>query len=140
MIEKYYNYDTKSLLSDLESSRRTLKRLESQYADMDGSRAIDYSTEKVSSSSPKDSLEKIAIQRTDLKTKIERYRRDLELIDACFNALPEEEQIVLSEFFFKKKSKQAAVVTLCDKLALEQSAVYSLRRKALKNFERLLFG
>ena len=140
MLENYYKYDTKGLLSDLESSRRTLKRLEAQYLDLDGARAMDYSTERVNASSPKDSLEQIAIQRTDLRIKIERYRRDIDLVDTCINALPEDEQIALSEFFFKKKSKQAAVVSLCDKLALEQSAVYSLRRKALKDFERLLFG
>ncbi len=140
MLENYYNYDTKGLLLDLESSRDTLRRLERQYADMDGARAMDYSTERVCASNPTGSLEKIAIQRTDLRMKIERYRRDIALVDACINALPKDEQTVIAEFFFKDKSKQAAVVSLCDKLALEQSAVYSLRRKALSDFERLLFG
>ena len=140
MLEQYYIYDTKNLLKDLEKSRRTLRNLERQYADLDGARAMDYSNERVSASPTKDRLELIAIQRANLKLKIDRYRRDIELVDKCIDALPEDEQMALSEFFIKDKTKQSAVVTLCDKLALEQSAVYSLRRKALKDFERLLFG
>ncbi|MBR5316020.1 MAG: hypothetical protein IKU44_04435 [Firmicutes bacterium] len=86
-------------------------------------------------------MELIAIQRANLKLKINRYKRDIELVDKCINALPEDEQIALNEFFIRNpESKQSAVVKLCDKLALEQSAVYSLRRKALRDFERLLFG
>lgn len=140
MIERYYSYDTKDLLYELEDSRRTLKQLEQQYIELDGARAMDYSVERVRSSSPVDGLERIAIQRADLKAKIDRYRRDIELVDKCIAALPEDEQIVLAEFFLKKKTKQAAVISLCDRLALEQSAIYSLRRKALRDFERLLFG
>ena len=140
MLEQYYIYDTKNLLKDLEKSRRTLRNLERQYADLDGARAMDYSNERVSSSPTTDRLESIAIQRANLRLKIDRYRRDIALVDECIGALPEDEQMALSEFFIKDKSKQSAVITLCDKLALEQSAVYSLRRKALKDFERLLFG
>lgn len=140
MIEKYYSYDTKGLLLELEDSRRTLRNLEVQYMELDGARALDYSTERVQTSSPVNGLEKVAIQRTDLRAKIDRYRRDIELVDKCIRALPEDEQIVISEFFFKKKSKQAAVIALCDRLALEKTAVYSLRQKALRDFERLLFG
>ena len=141
MLEQYYIYDTEKLLKNLNNARRTLRNLERQYADLDGARAMDYSNEKVCSSPSKDRMELIAIRRANLKLKIDRYKRDIELVDKCINALPNDEQIALNEFFVKNpESKQSAVVKLCDKLALEQSAVYSLRRKALRDFERLLFG
>ncbi len=140
MLENYYKYDVKGMLSDLEKNRATLRNLERQYAALDGARALDYSVERVTSTPKADGLEKVAIRRVNLRRKIDRYRRDIELVDKCINALPEEEKIVISEFFLKNQGKAAAVVTLCDRLALEQSAVYSLRRKALKDFEQLIFG
>ena len=100
---------------------------------------MDYGN-KVTGGKSTDALEKIALRRIDLATKIKDYEHDLQRIDDCMAQLTETEQTVLTEFFLKGQTKTAAVYRLSQALHLEQSAIYEMRKRALNKFQQLIFG
>lgn len=140
MIERYYRYETAKLLQEYNTNRDTLKSLKEQYKDLDGATAIDYSLEKVDSTPASNGLENIALRRIDLKKKISEYEHDLDLIDECLNKLEDREKDTLREFYLAPQSKTDAMLNIAELYGIERTAVYDLRRRALKRFETLLFG
>lgn len=140
MIERYYRYETAKLLQEYNTNRETLKSLKEQYGALDGTTAIDYSLEKVDSTPAADGLENIALRRVDLKKKISEYEHDLDLIDDCLDKLDDREKDTLREFYLADQSKTDAMLNIAELYSIERTAVYDLRRRALKHFETLLFG
>ncbi len=139
MIEQYYHYDTAKLLAEYNHNKAVLKSLREQYNALDGAGGMDYGN-KVTGGKSTDALEKIALRRIDLATKIKDYEHDLQRIDDCMAQLTETEQTVLTEFFLKGQTKTAAVYRLSQALHLEQSAIYEMRKRALNKFQQLIFG
>lgn len=140
MIERYYRYETEKLLQEYNSNKDTLKSLREQYKALDGTTAINYSMEKVDSTLAADGLENIALRRVDLKKKIGEYEHDLNLIDECLDKLTDQEKDTLREFCLVPQSKTDAMLNIAELYSIERTAVYDLRRRALKHFETLLFG
>ena len=140
MIEQYYHYDTAKLLAEYNHNKAVLKSLKEQYNALDGAGGMDYSSGKVTGGKSTDALEKTALRRIDLATKIKDYEHDLQRIDDCMAQLTETEQTVLTEFFLKGQTKTAAVYHLAESLHLEQSAIYDIRKRALNRFQHLIFG
>ena len=140
MIERYYRYETARLLQEYNSNRDTLKSLREQYEALDGTTAIDYSLEKVASTPAADGLENVALRRVDLKKKISEYEHDLNLIDDCLDKLTVQERDTLREFYMTSQCKTDAMLNISELYDIERTAVYDLRRRALKHFETLLFG
>ena len=140
MIERYYRYETAKLLQEYNTNRETLKSLKEQYKALDGATAIDYSLEKVDSTPASDGLENIALRRVDLQKKIREYEHDLDLIDECLDKLGDREKDTLREFYLADQSKTDAMLNIAELYGIERTAVYDLRRRALKRFEILLFG
>lgn len=136
LIQKYCRYDTAGLLRGLEDAKTTLKNLESQYKELDGVGSMDYSKDKVTGSVNTDMLENTAIRRADLRSKIDGYRHDIKIVEGSIDKLSDDEKTAIKALFFEHKS----VNQVCRILALEQSAVYNLRRRALKHLEQLIFG
>lgn len=139
MIEQYYHYDTAKLLAEYNHNKAVLKSLREQYNALDGAGGMDYGN-KATGGKSTDALEKIALRRIDLATKIKDYEHDLQRIDDCMAQLTETEQTVLTEFFLKGQTKTAAVYRLSQALHLEQSAIYEMRKRALNKFQQLIFG
>jgi DNA-directed RNA polymerase specialized sigma subunit len=73
----------------------------------------------------------------------ERYRQALEYMDwfqPAWDALSEDEQLILTEFFINNINKTDAISNIGDKLFLERAQVYRRKEKALNHLALLLYG
>lgn len=73
----------------------------------------------------------------------ERYRQALEYMgwfQPAWDALSEDEQLILTEFFINNITKTDAISNIGDKLFLERAQVYRRKEKALNHLALLLYG
>lgn len=87
--------------------------------------------------------ERLASCLDEIDVLKERYRRALEYMEwfqPAWDALSEEEQLVLTEFFVNDVSKTEAIANIGDKLFLERAQVYRRKDKALNHLALLLYG
>lgn len=142
MIEKYINFETEKMLKDYNYNLSALKSLQEQYRALDGESGIDYSKERVQGSCGGGGVEKIALERVRLRDKIDDYKRDLNRIDYCLNMLPPDEKACLKALFIDKNGHSTGYIvdSLSNRLHMEKTAIYGLRRQALQHFEHYIFG
>jgi len=74
----------------------------------------------------------------------ERYRQAVEYMEwfqPAWMALSEEERYVLKEMFWSVEDSQTdAVYTICEKLNIERTSVYSRKKRAIDHLALLLYG
>lgn len=134
MIEQYI--DTKRLLADYNENKRVLQQMRDEYNSTDGTKAIDYSY--IPSGAAADIVLPVVDKRLRIRAKIEDFEQDFALIDKCISALDSDEQAALRAFFMTAQSKAAAVEELRKSLHIEQTAVYDLRRRSIRKFDKML--
>lgn len=139
MIEKYQTFEIERLLKDMPMHRATLESLREQLENLDGVGGMD-SGERVGGTKPVDSVEQLVIRRMMLELKIENLQRDVDLIDRLFRVLPEDEQAAIEEFFWNQNNDKSARIKLMERLHLEQSAVYDIRRRAIARMKQMICG
>lgn len=139
MIEKYHKFDIEKLLKDMPMHRAEIVSLQEQLKNLDGVGGMD-NGERVGGTKPVDGVEQLVIRRMFLELQIENLKKDVDLIDRLFLVLAPDEQAAIEEFFWKYQSKAAAVVNLSERLHIEQSSIYELRKNAINHMAMLICG
>ena len=97
-----------------------------------------------SGSNPQGNENRIIAAIDEIDVLRERYRQAVEYMDwfqPAWQALTEDERIVLSEFYWKEEDSQTeALYNLCDRFGIERTSVYKKKNRALAKLALLLFG
>ena len=145
VLEKYINWDEVVIkaLRQHEDNRVALTNLREEYAaTTDGIGAVDYSKDRVDSSTDGDSsMVNRLLQKETLEGKIKALAQEERMYQRAWDSLTEDEQRILTEFFQRgRRPAQEAVDTLCELYGYERPSIYRKRRQALDRFKRLLVG
>ncbi|GAB6172948.1 hypothetical protein JCM15765_24260 [Paradesulfitobacterium aromaticivorans] len=92
---------------------------------------------------PKAGEDKVVACIDEIDVLKERYRQALEYMDwfqPAWDALTDEERLILQEFFLTDNTKTAVVLKLSEKLFIERSQVYYRKDKAVDRLALLLYG
>lgn len=76
--------------------------------------------------------------RDELKRSLRQAKETVAIVDKGLAVLDEEERLVLDRFYIHPA--QGNVDRLCTELALEKTAVYDRKEKALRHFTIALYG
>lgn len=81
-------------------------------------------------------------QKEVIEAKVVATEKQIQIVEAALEQLPEAERLVLTEYYVKNKDKTKLYieVKLCEMLYLGRSRVQELRVNALKEMARLLNG
>lgn len=142
VIEKYCTYKVDKMLQDYQINRKALELRKQEYKYMDGTKGVTYG-DKVSGTKQIDGLPRLAERRIDIENRIRIDEADFKLLDRCISQLPERERIVVEEFYINRKDTDqnpAIIAKLTDKLHLQESRIYDLRRDALEHLTQMIFA
>ena len=97
-----------------------------------------------SGSNPQGNENRIIAAIDEIDVLRERFRQAVEYMEwfqPAWQALTEDERIVLSEFYWKEDDNQTeALYNLCDRFGIERTSVYKKKNRALAKLALLLFG
>lgn len=134
-IDKLKNYEAHR--EAMENIPKEIKRLESAYA---GIRSATTDSTPVSGggSTREDAMLSNIVHRDELKRRLKEARLWVAQVDGALAVMDEEERLVLDKFYIHRA--KGNVGELCERLNVEQSAVYYRRDKALRHFTIALYG
>ena len=121
----------------LESIPTELRRLESAYAGL-RSAAADRTPVSGGGEDREDALLSNIVHRDELKRRLKEAKLWVSMVDKALAVLTDEERLVLDRFYIHRA--KGNVGELCERLNLEQSAVYDRRDRALRHFTLALYG
>ena len=78
------------------------------------------------------------VLREELQRRLSDAQRWVDIVDAGFAVLSDEDRLVLDRFYIHPM--RGNVDRLCDDLAIEKAAVYKRKEKALRRFTVALYG
>lgn len=139
MIEEYRPDNIKGLLHDLPQKKLEMQSLQMRYEILDGVGGIEYG-DKVTGSKPTDKLERVALERIELRKEITLYEQEINHVEWCITQLPEVQQAVINEFFFSGDRCSNAQYRLSLTYNISQAEVYRQRKKALRTLKKMIFG
>ena len=134
-VDKLKNYEAHK--QALESLPKEIRRLESAYA---GIRSAAAGGTPVSGggNTREDAMLSNIVHRDELKRRLKEAKLWVSMVDKALAVLTDEERLVLDRFYIHRA--KGNVGELCERLNLEQSAVYDRRDRALRHFTLALYG
>lgn len=135
-IDKLKNYEAHR--EALENIPLELERLGVAYTGIRAAKGDGTPRAGSSISSREDSMLSNIIHRDELKRRLKQARLWVAQVDKAMSVLDDEERLVLDRFYSHRR--KGGVGELCERLNLEQSAVYDRRDKALRHFTIALYG
>lgn len=122
-----------------QSAKCIRERIEMLEASAEGIRSP-YSGEPTGTAAGRDSIYADNIdKRNELAHRLDVINRRIRIIDSGLEALSERERTVITSMYIERRSS-SAVTELCEKLHLEKTAVYGIRKTALAKFTAVEFG
>ena len=140
LFEQYIYYDVKRLIREYPKLKDTLKQMKSRLATMDGSRGIDYETDRVTTSPTNNQLVNLVARRIALENKIADYEQSLTDYENAWRLLSDQDREILALFYQSGKSYSKAAFTYGAKYDVSDRACTQRLNNAVKNFRFLLFG
>ena len=121
----------------LNSIPQEIKRLESAYA---GIRSATSDSTPVSGggSTREDALLSNIVHREELARRLEESRLWVEMVNAAFGVLTDEERLVLDQMYIHRA--KGGIDGLCAQMGVEKATVYRRRDAALRHFTLALYG
>lgn len=139
-----WKFEAIEKLKEYEARKRSLSTIPEEIARLEHdagkirSATSDSSPVKGGGNAREDMLLSNIVHREELENALRQAKKWVAIVDAGMEVLSAEERLVLDRFYLHPS--RGNVDRLCEELALEKSAVYLRRDKALRHFTLALYG
>lgn len=143
MLDRYIIIDVEQMIADYDDNKVTLDSIGDQYTELceKDIGSIDYSKDRVQTTPEENAMANSLIRKEDLKANIKELAWFFRVYDPAWHRLTDDEKYILTECCkIGYRNKQDAMDNICQRFNIEISKAYSMRRKALDRFKRLMFG
>ena len=135
MIQDYLEFNVAKFVKDCYAHKLQIASLTEQLKEIDGSRAIDPSREKVSGTPSDDGMVNLVMLRSRLIDRIRDYQSDMKVLKKAMISLTDDEKEAIDICFNGRNIERQ-----CEEYHIEERTLYYRRQRALNKISKSIIG